>query len=43
MIANIKMRCPECGGEMIQHVFKDRVYYICKKCGKEMVVPLSFI
>jgi len=37
------MRCPECGSEMIKHEFGDRVYYVCKKCGKEIVMPLSFL
>lgn len=37
MIAN--KRCPECGGEMIHHEFNGRVYYICKNCRKELVVP----
>jgi len=40
MIAN---RCPECGGEMIKHEFNGRVYYLCKNCGKEIVVPASFL
>jgi len=37
MIAN--KRCPECGREMVHHEFNGRVYYICKNCGKELVVP----
>lgn len=33
-------RCPECGAEMLHHKYGDRVYYVCKRCGKELVIPL---
>ncbi len=41
MIAN--KRCPECGGEMMEHRFNGRVYYICKRCRKEFVVSEAFL
>ncbi len=35
----IAKRCPECGGEMIGHRYNGRLYYICKNCNKELIIP----
>ncbi|HDN95757.1 MAG: hypothetical protein FE045_04855 [Thermoplasmata archaeon] len=43
MMTKEGMRCPECGSKMTKHEFGGRVYYICPKCGKEIVMPLSFL
>jgi len=32
-------RCPECGGVMLEHKFNGRIYYVCKNCKKELVIP----
>ncbi|MEM1513305.1 MAG: zf-TFIIB domain-containing protein [Candidatus Thermoplasmatota archaeon] len=35
----IAKKCPECGAEMKGHSFNGRLYYVCQKCGKEMIIP----
>ncbi len=34
-------RCPHCGTEMIHHVYGNRVYWVCPKCGNEVVTSKS--
>jgi len=31
-------KCPECGSEMVCHVFKGRAYYLCERCNREMII-----
>jgi transposase-like protein len=32
-------KCPECGSEVRHHRFNGRVYYVCKRCRKEFIIP----
>jgi len=31
-------KCPECGGEMVRHMFEGTVYYLCDRCSGEQII-----